>query len=125
MDNDGDGVIDAADPACHTDGDAGSGGAGEPGSTYDPNIDTEDDLEIDANPGVIRSGNSSTVTWLATGSPQSCSVSGPGVSSTSLSGSQGTGSLTEESTYTITCTYETYSRSASARVLILPSFEEF
>ena len=54
-DNDGDAVIDAADPGCHTDGDATNA------STYDPNDDNEiDELVRAAVQQLPRTGTSST-----------------------------------------------------------------
>ena len=142
VDNDGDGVVDEEDPGCHTDGTPGGsssgGGSSSSGSgtssggsssgggdSYNPNIDDEDDLVILASPRIVRSGDSSTISWLASGSPSSCVVSGPGVSSTVVVGSADTGPLTEESFYTFSCDYGTYQKNASARVIILPVFEEF
>lgn len=118
-DNDDDGKIDEADPACHLDGDENNS------SSYLLIIPSEDDVNIDATPVIIRSGDFSTIVWEAGGTPDSCSVSGPGISTTTTSGTEDTSALTEESTYTITCNYSGYERTDIARVIILPSFEEF
>lgn len=80
-------------------------------------------LTISASPTRVRSGNASIITWSAS-SVDSCSVSGPGISASGLSGSQSTGGLTNQSTYTLTCTTEGGSISASVIVTIAPAFEE-
>ena len=46
LDNDGDGKIDSADPACHSDGNPNNG------TTYDPNRDTENSIPV-----ITRLGN--------------------------------------------------------------------
>lgn len=56
---------------------------------------------ISASPTRVRSGSSSTVTWSASG-VTSCTVSGPGLSSTSKQGSQ-SATITQQSLYTLTC----------------------
>ena len=143
IDDDGDGLIDEKDPGCHKDGkppgsssSGGGGGSGSGGSsssggssgggTYDPKIDVEEDLDITATPRVVPRNTPTTVTWKATGSPTSCVVTGTnGFSQSGTSGSASSGALTEETFFTLTCTYDGYTRSKTARAAILPTFEEF
>lgn len=80
-------------------------------------------LSISANPTRVRAGNSSTIS-LSASSVDSCSVSGPSFSGTGTSGSQSSGAISNESTYTLTCTTDGGSVSASVTVTIAPSFEE-
>jgi hypothetical protein len=119
IDDDGDGLSDSNDPSCHTDGNASN-----PGS-YLPTITSEDDVSIVASPALVRSGSTSTVTWSAGGTPTSCLVTGPGVSSTAQSGSASTGVITEQRTYLISCDYGGFQRTAIATIIVLPAFEEF
>ena len=81
------------------------------------------DLSISANPVRVQKGTNSTITWSAT-SATSCSVSGPGLSSTSKTGSR-TIKIDYQSTYTLTCIVNGSSVSSSATVNILPVFQEF
>lgn len=81
-------------------------------------------LSIVATPSSIRKGDSTVVRWSATGMLDSCSVSGPGLSSSDFSGSQ-TVTIATESTYTLTCAIRNAaSRSVSTTVKVLPSFIE-
>src|SRR5206468_4913032 len=64
IDNDGDGVIDAADPGCHTDGNAGNPGSYNPGGTSETNAQCSDGRDNDgdglidaADPGCHTDGN--------------------------------------------------------------------
>ena len=79
---------------------------------------------ISASPSRVPSGGgSSTISWNATG-VGSCTVSGPGLSSTGKSGSQ-TVTITAQSTYTITCTTNGDPVTRSVTVNVTPDFEEF
>ncbi len=80
-------------------------------------------LTFSVQPTRIKSGNSATVTWSATG-VTSCTVLGPNVSATGLTGSRSTGALTQQSIYTLTCTSPGGSVSSSATVNITPIFQE-
>jgi hypothetical protein len=81
-------------------------------------------LSITATPQSIRKGDSTTVRWSVTGLVDSCSVSGPGLSSDALSGSQQI-AITAESTYTLLCHIANApSKSVSTTVKVLPSFIE-
>lgn len=120
VDNDGDGTRDSEDPSCHTDNDATNP------DSYEPLIPSEDDIAIQAAPAIVREGDTTVIMWTVEGTPDSCVVSGPGISvDTTTSGSEETGELIEESFFTLTCTYGGFDRTATARVVVLPSFEEF
>lgn len=80
-------------------------------------------LSISASPTRVRQGNASTITWSAS-EVDSCSVSGPSFSASGLSGSQSSGAIQNESTYTLTCSTEGGDESASVTVTLAPSFEE-
>ncbi len=82
-------------------------------------------LSISASPAKVRPGNSTTISWSATGEPDNCAVSGPSFSASGTSGSQGTGSINEQSTYTLVCLYDAVTLSDQVTVTLIPSFEEF
>lgn len=90
------------------------------------------DLTITATPARVRSGQSTTLTWNATGvngQNATCSVSGPGVSWTSSvttspsCSASGTATtvINTQSTYTLTCN----GVSKSVTVNVIPNFIEF
>ena len=113
IDNDGDGDIDyPADGGCD-----------------DANDDSEASappaLSFDVTPGLVRSGDSVSITWSAT-DVQSCTVTGTnGDSWSGASGSQVSSALTSETTFTLSCLdLEDETTSASETVKIAPSFEE-
>lgn len=98
----------------------------DPGCTS-ADDNSEGDVTIDANPNLIRSGDSSSVSWSSGGTPESCIIEGPGISSTDPDNLIGldTGPLTEQSTYTITCIYEGGEEQAeSTVVIVLPKIIE-
>ncbi len=81
-------------------------------------------VSVTATPGLIRSGDSATISWsVKAGKVDSCSMQGPGISSNALSGSQ-TLTITAESTYIFTCDAGAFTPSASATVKVVPSFNE-
>lgn len=80
-------------------------------------------LTLTANPERVRRGNASTLTW-STENVNTCSLTGPGVSASGTSGSQSTGPVMNESTYTLSCQNQAGSKSESATVTLAPSFEE-
>ncbi len=95
-----------------------------PGGTSAPSFATVEvlppNVTINADPArVVSSGNSTTISWSATG-VNSCTVTGPGVSTTTSSGSQAV-TVSAQSTYTITCD----SLSDSVTVNITSDFDEF
>lgn len=81
-------------------------------------------LSLSASPTRVRSGSASTITWSASG-VASCAVTGPaGAFGSGMSGSQPTGPLANQSTYTLTCTTQGGTVSTSITITIAPSFEE-
>lgn len=76
-------------------------------------------ISISAVANRVHVGESSTVSWSATG-VTSCTVSGPGLSSTAKTGSKAI-AITAQSVYTITCDGIT----KTATVSIVPGFKEF
>ncbi|MES2014602.1 MAG: CARDB domain-containing protein [Patescibacteria group bacterium] len=82
-------------------------------------------LTLSVSPGTtVRQGDGATVTWSAVGTPTSCSISGPGLSSTAVSGSQGV-TINQQSTYTFTCIASGVSTTKSIVISVTPHFEEF
>lgn len=85
---------------------------------------------ITANPTRVRIGQTSTITWNATGVDGSCTVSGPGVNQTVTGGScviptgSATPTISTQSTYRITCDGDS-NHSAQVIVNVIPEFEEF
>lgn len=84
---------------------------------------------ISANPARVRSGQTSTITWSASGVNTSCTVSGPGVNKTDPANSCNVGNdsvqtpaITAQSVYTITCDGTKISQ---AIVNVIPQFQEF
>ncbi|MCH7529590.1 hypothetical protein IIB50_00510 [Patescibacteria group bacterium] len=146
IDNDGDGFVDLADPGCISSGDNNefnifpqcsdridNDGDGlidlaDPGCT-DPSDNNETappaSLSLEASPiNLIRSGTGTIIVWSAT-DVISCTISGPnGFNFTTTSGSQSTGPLTEQSTYTLSCETDTGPVSVGVTVNVLPVFEE-
>lgn len=108
--------------------------------SYCPNVSVTADwctastpnLTLTATPARVRAGQSSTLTWSATGvngEDATCTVSGPGVSwtsavttspSCSASGTANT-TISTQSTYTLTCA----GVSESVTVNVIPNFQEF
>ncbi|MES2014230.1 MAG: hypothetical protein V4437_00245 [Patescibacteria group bacterium] len=80
-------------------------------------------LTITGTPQLVRSGSSTTISWHANGPVHSCSVSGPGLSSTASSGSQ-TIVIHAESTFTFSCAAGAFSPVVSTTVKVLPAFNE-
>jgi hypothetical protein len=74
-------------------------------------------VQISASPSSITSGSSSTLTWTSTNA-SSCTASGAWSGTKAISGSQITGALTANSTFTLTCTGTTGSTSQSALVTV-------
>ncbi len=110
------------------------------GVSYCPNVivaaswcmNRPTELTITATPNRLRAGQSTTLTWTAAGvngENASCSVSGPGVSWSSMvtgvpacsaSGSANP-TISTQSTYTLTCA----GVSKSVTVNVIPNFQEF
>lgn len=87
-------------------------------------------LSITASPSLIRSGNTTTVSWTTVNMrANSCTVreNNPDITNewTGNSGSQATGQIRLETTYTLTCTnLQDQVVSDTAKVNIIPIFEE-
>ena len=80
-------------------------------------------VSISASPTLVTSGSSSTITWSSNGAT-SCSVSGPGLSSTQTSGTQAV-TVTNQSTYDISCSIGGQPVTSSVIVNVVPAFKEF
>jgi triacylglycerol esterase/lipase EstA (alpha/beta hydrolase family) len=80
-------------------------------------------VSISANPTLVNAGDTSTISWSAS-DVNSCIVSGPGLSSTNLSGSQVV-TISTQQTYTITCQTNASPITQSATVNVVPGFNEF
>lgn len=80
------------------------------------------DMTITASSERVVTGTDVTITWSAVNA-DSCTVSGPGLSSSDLVGAQ-TVSVAQESTYTITCTRGSVTDSQSVFVRLAPRYEE-
>jgi len=74
-------------------------------------------VQISASPSSLTSGSSSTLTWSSTNA-SSCTASGAWSGTKAISGSQSTGALTVNSTFTLTCTGTTGSTSRSTLVAV-------
>ena len=143
-DNDEDGRIDIEDSACHTDLDANDTASDEDAGivSYDPRRDSENDLGIEAVPSIVRSGNTSNISFYVIDEEpgmdiRNCSLTdqaGNDYLVGSRSGGQirngdsgvfETGPLTEESIFTLSCDIDGVATSVSDKVVVLPVFEEF
>ena len=78
---------------------------------------------ISANPLRVQTGTPSLITWSAS-QVNSCTTSGPGLSSTSLSGSQNV-QINSQSTFTITCQTNGSPITSSVTINVIPVFKEF
>lgn len=82
------------------------------------------DIAIMAQPSVVRRGEKSQVSWNSTAA-STCTVTGTnGDRWTGLYGSRTSSAIMSQTTYTLTCTTEQGSVSASANVGILPTWGE-
>lgn len=83
------------------------------------------DLTLNVSPNTsVRRNDPATINWSVSGSPDSCLISGPGLSSTAFAGSQGI-IVGQESTYTLSCIKDGLTTSKSITVKLTPAFEEF
>ncbi|MFZ2167897.1 MAG: hypothetical protein WAV50_03455 [Minisyncoccia bacterium] len=83
----------------------------------------EPSASISAAPTRVKTGQSTAISWSASG-VTSCAVSGPGISSATKSGSQSV-AITVQSTYTITCQTNGAPLTQSVTVNVEPDFQEF
>jgi hypothetical protein len=74
-------------------------------------------VTLSAGPSAVTSGSSSTLTWSAADAT-SCTASGSWSGGRPISGSQSTGALTADASYTLTCTGPGGSASQSATVSV-------
>jgi hypothetical protein len=72
---------------------------------------------------LVRPGSVTTISWDSVGAT-SCAVSGPGLSSSAKTGSQSI-TITNQSTFTITCQTTAGTVSSSAVVKVVPVYNEF
>lgn len=82
---------------------------------------------ISASPARVAIGGTSVITWSSTdvsGGSRACTVSGPGLSQNTRSGSQ-TVTITSQSEYTISCRTQTTPISNSVIVNVGPEYKEF
>ncbi|MDP2655312.1 MAG: CARDB domain-containing protein [bacterium] len=79
--------------------------------------------DISANPARVQTGTPSLITW-STSNVNSCTISGPGLSSTSLSGSQNV-QINSQATFTINCITNGSPVTDSVMVNVIPVFKEF
>ncbi len=77
-------------------------------------------LTFAASPTSVQSGAASQLTWTATNAT-SCTASGAWSGSKSTSGTQSSGALTSNKTYTLTCTGAGGSIAKTASVTVLPA----
>ncbi len=80
-------------------------------------------LSISGSPQLVRPGDSSAITWSVSGHVDSCTVSGPGLSSSAVSGSKSV-IIQSESLFTLSCAAGSLHSSVSTSVKILPTFRE-
>lgn len=85
-------------------------------------VTTAPTLSITAAPSFVRPGNSTTISWNG-GTASSCSVIGPGLVATGVTGSQSV-AVTNQSTYNLTCTKLGNSYQSSVIVKLLPTYTE-
>ena len=83
------------------------------------------DIALSISPAVtVRQGDPATVSWGVVGTPDSCSISGPGLSSTAFSGAQSV-IINQQSTYTMNCLTGGVPSSKSVTIGVTPRFDEF
>jgi hypothetical protein len=80
---------------------SGAGGSSTP-ATVTVMVSPLPTVQISANPASVAAGASSTVTWSSTDST-ACAASGDWSGALAVSGSQSSGVLTSDATYTLTC----------------------
>ena len=89
-------------------------------SSITPSPPTAPTVSISANPSSVVSGSASTLTWNSTNAT-SCTASSGWSGTKAVSGSQSTGNLTANTTFTLTCTGSGGSTSQSATVTVAAS----
>jgi trimeric autotransporter adhesin len=81
----------------------GSGGTATQSATVTVSSKPTATVSISATPSTVKSGGNSSLTW-SSANATSCVASGAWAGAKALSGSQSTGALTANTTYSITCT---------------------
>jgi hypothetical protein len=81
------------------------------------------DIWIKATPPIVRYDGSSTISWDG-GNAEACTVTGYGISADTTSGSELVEHIQGQSIYTLNCTLDADSKSASTTVKILPLMQE-
>lgn len=79
-------------------------------------------MSITASPTRVKKGNTSVITWDAT-NVTSCTVTGTGLSSSGLSGSQSV-VINRDTTFTLACIRGGVTFKSTVNVRLVPSFEE-
>ncbi len=97
-----------------------SGGGGTVAQTASVAVLPAPALTLTASPASVQSGGASQLTWSATNAT-SCAASGSWSGSKATSGTQATGALTGNSSYTLTCTGAGGSASQTATVAVAPA----
>jgi hypothetical protein len=100
-----------------------TGPGGSANSNNAPVTVLQPTASISANPTRVKTGTNSQISWSAS-QVKSCVVSGPGLSSTNLSGSPFV-TVNAQSTYTITCQTNGTPITKSVTVNVLAGFQEF
>lgn len=98
-------------------GDGSSGGGTTPTTTPPPVATPAPTVTLTANPTTVRSGNAATLSWSASNATQ-CTASGGWSGTKATSGSQSTGSLVTNNSYTLTCSGAGGSTSRSVTVTV-------
>lgn len=80
--------------------------------------------EIAVKPGLLRAGQTTTVTWTASGVDTCAVTSDGGDSWTGLTGTQVSKSITRQTTFTLTCPLNGTDLTSSAVVNVTPTFQE-
>lgn len=80
-------------------------------------------LSLTASPALVRSGDTSVISWSASGKVDSCAMTGPNLSSHASSGSLPQ-IIQTESTYLFSCSAGSYHPSQSVTVKLTPGYKE-
>ena len=103
----------------------GGGSASQGGGGSGPQIIPPAQLSISAVPGLIRIGESTTLTW-GSQNAQACTVSGPFVDLAAVSGSEIVEDIIGRSDYVLACIGEDgLNYSAQTTVHVVPQWQEF
>lgn len=81
------------------------------------------ELSIKAQPSLVHSGDSTTVSWDAA-HVDSCTVTGGGISASGKSGSKVASGITQQTIFTLSCLTYVGTLTATATVNLIPVFQE-